>query len=65
MDLTAKNIISLKVSFGLDLEYDSFKGRSLGQLIGLLEDDLLDAVNDLRPEIQEVYQLHTKIINND
>lgn len=64
MDPTPKTIVSLKVSFEIDLEYDPFKGRSLEQLIGLFEDDLLDAVNELRPETQEVYHLHTTVINN-
>jgi hypothetical protein len=64
MDPTPKTIVSLKVSFEIDLEYDPFKGRSLEQLIGLFEDDLLDAVNELRPETQEVYHLHTTVFTD-
>jgi len=59
-----KTIVSLNVSFEIDLEYDPFKGRSLKQLIRLFEDDLMDALNELRPEIQEVYHLHTKTDSN-
>lgn len=65
MEVAAKTRLTLKVSFDVILEYDPFKGRSIEQLITLFEEDLLDAVNELRPEIQDVYHLNTDLINND
>lgn len=64
MKADPKATISLNVSFDIDLEYDPFKGRSVEQFVGLFEDDLIDALNELRPEIQEVYHLHTKTIKD-
>jgi hypothetical protein len=48
----------------MDLEYDPFIGRTLDSLLALVEDDLFDAVNELRPEIQDVYHMQTKLIND-
>jgi hypothetical protein len=65
MKAEPKTILNVKVSFELEVEYDPFKGRSVDQFMGLLEDDLIDAISELRPEIQGFYNLHTTVTNND
>jgi hypothetical protein len=30
----------------------------------LIEDDLFDAVNELRPEIQDIYHMQTRLVND-
>lgn len=48
----------------MDLEYDPFKGKTLEDFLALVEDDLFDAVEELRPEIQDVYYMQTKLITD-
>lgn len=62
MEVTPKTVVTVNVSFTVDLEYDPFTGRTLDEFITLFEDDLFDAVEELRPEIQDVYHMTTKLI---
>jgi hypothetical protein len=64
MEVIPKSVVSVQVSFEMDLEYDPFTGRTLDSLLALVEDDLFDAINELRPEIQDVYHMQTKPIND-
>lgn len=64
MEAPVKTVLNLTISFDLEIEFDSFKGRNLSQFIEMIEDDILDAVEELRPEIHDVYNIKTKI-NND
>jgi hypothetical protein len=54
---------TITVSFAVDLEvkYDPFKGKSALQFAALIEDDLYDALMELRPEILNAYTSITAI----
>jgi hypothetical protein len=54
---------TITVSFAVDLEvkYDPFKGKSAFQFAALIEDDLYDALMELRPEILNAYTSITAI----
>lgn len=64
MEVIPKTVVTVKVSFQMDLEYDPFKGKTLEDFLALVEDDLFDAVEELRPEIQDVYYMQTKLITD-
>jgi hypothetical protein len=59
-----KSTVTVNVSFDIDLEYNPFTGRTLDDFLALFEDDLLDAVEELRPEVQNVYQMKIKTTSN-
>lgn len=62
METSPKTLITLNVSFNIDIEYDPFVGRTLNDLIDLLQDDLFDAAEELRPEVKEVYNMSVALI---
>jgi len=64
MEVIPKTVVTVSVSFDIDLEYDPFTGRTLDELLALIEDDLFDAAEELRPEIQDVYHMTTKVISD-
>lgn len=64
MEAPPKTLVTINVSFSIDLEYDSFTGRTLSEFLTLIEDDLFDAVNELRPEIQDIYHMQTRLVND-
>jgi len=64
MEVIPKTVVTVSVSFDIDLEYDPFTGRTLDELLALIEDDLFDAAEELRPEIQDVYHMTTKLISD-
>lgn len=64
MEVIPKTVVTVNVSFDIDLEYDPFTGRTLDELLALIEDDLFDAAEELRPEIQDVYHMTTKLISD-
>jgi hypothetical protein len=64
MEVIPKTVVTVSVSFDIDLEYDPFTGRTLDEFITLVEDDLFDAVEELRPEIQDVYHMTTKLVSD-
>jgi hypothetical protein len=64
MEAPPKTLVTINVSFNIDLEYDSFTGRTLSEFLTLIEDDLFDAVNELRPEIQDIYHMQTRLVND-
>ena len=64
MEVIPKTVVTVNVSFDIDLEYDPFTGRTLNELLALIEDDLFDAAEELRPEIQDVYHMTTKLISD-
>lgn len=63
MEAPVKTILNLTISFDLEIEFDSFKGKNLDQFIEMVEDDILDATAELRPEIHDVYNIKTKVNN--
>jgi len=64
MEVIPKTVVTVSVYFDIDLEYDPFTGRTLDELLALIEDDLFDAAEELRPEIQDVYHMTTKVISD-
>jgi len=55
MKTVAKPNIGLTFLVELDLEFDSFKGRSPKEFASLVEDDLCDVLGELRPDVQGTY----------
>jgi|694.fasta_scaffold150026_6 hypothetical protein len=57
MEAPAKNLLDLRVTIDLEIEWDAFKGRTKEQFIQMIEDDIHDAIRDARPEVQEIYRI--------
>jgi len=55
METIASPTVTVTFSIDLELAYDPFKGKSKQEFAALVEDDLYDALMDLRPEVQSVY----------
>lgn len=55
---------TVRFSFDVDLEYNPFTGRTLEKFLELVEDEFFDAIQDLRPEIIDVYNMQSKVIKN-
>lgn len=51
MDLTPQPFIRVLYTVEFELSYDSFKGQTPAEIADKLEEDVLDAVSELRPEI--------------
>lgn len=53
----------ITVSFAVDIEltYDPFKGKSPLEFANLIEDDLYDALMELRPEVLNAYTSITAV----
>jgi hypothetical protein len=51
MDPIPTPTITVSFAIDLDLKYDPFKGKSPVEFAALIEDDLHDALMDLRPEM--------------
>lgn len=64
MEAPPKTVLKMTVSFDMDVEFNSFQGRSLHQFVSLIENDLYDVVQEMRPEIYEVYNLKTTVEND-
>ena len=52
MDQTTVNLL---FEIELDAAYDPFKGKTVQQLAEAIEDDLQQAILDLRPEVKNIY----------
>lgn len=57
----------LTVSFAIDLEveYDSFNGRTPEEMAELLQDDLHDLLFEVNPFVKGVFSTITSIESND
>ena len=55
---------TVRFSFDVDLEYNPFTGRTLEKFLELVEDELFDVIQELRPEIIDVYNMQSKVIKN-
>jgi len=60
MEAPVKNLLDLRVTIDLEIEWDAFKGRTKEQFIQMVEDDIHDAIRDARPEVQEIYRIQTQ-----
>jgi hypothetical protein len=60
MEAPVKNLLDLRVTIDLEIEWDAFKGRTKEQFIQMVEDDIHDAIREARPEIQEIYFIETQ-----
>jgi len=52
MDPTTVNLL---FEVELDAAYDPFKGKTIRQYAEAIEDDLQQAILDLRPEVKNIY----------
>lgn len=60
MEAPPKTLLDLRIIIDLEIEWDSFKGRTKEHFIRMVEDDVHDAIREARPEVQEIYQIQTK-----
>jgi hypothetical protein len=60
MEAPVKNLLDLRVTIDLEIEWDAFKGRTKEQFIQMVEDDIHDAIREARPEVQEIYFIETQ-----
>jgi hypothetical protein len=61
MDPIPTPTITVSFAIDLDLKYDPFKGKSPVEFAALIEDDLHDALMDLRPEMIGVFTSITSV----
>jgi hypothetical protein len=61
MDPIPTPTITVSFAIDLDLKYDPFKGKSPVEFAALIEDDLHDALMDLRPEMLGVFTSITSV----
>ena len=61
MDPIPTPTITVSFAIDLDLKYDPFKGKSPIEFAALIEDDLHDALMDLRPEMLGVFTSITSV----
>jgi hypothetical protein len=61
MDPIPTPTITVSFAIDLDLKYDPFKGKSPIEFAALIEDDLHDALMDLRPEMIGVFTSITSV----
>ena len=57
--------ITVSFSVDLDLEFDPFKGKTEKEFAVAVEDDLIDALLELRPEVQNIFSSIVAIDTND
>ena len=55
METIVKPSITVSFQIDIDLEFDSFKGKTPLEFARNVEDDLIDALADLRSEVLGVY----------
>ena len=60
MEAPPKTLLDLRLTIDLEIEWDSFRGRTKAQFIRMVEDDIFDAIRDARPEVQENYRIQTQ-----
>jgi len=60
MEAPTKNLLDLRITIDLEVEWDAFKGRTKEQFIQMVEDDIHDAIREARPEVQEIYYMQTQ-----
>ena len=61
MDPIPTPTITVSFAIDLDLKYDPFKGKSPIEFAALIEDDLHDALMDLRHEMLGVFTSITSV----
>jgi hypothetical protein len=60
MEAPPKTLLDLRLTIDLEIEWDSFRGRTKEQFIRMVEDDVFDAIREARPEVQEIYRIQTQ-----
>lgn len=57
MEAPFKTLLDLRLTVDLEIEWDCFKGRTKEQFIQMVEDDILEAIEEARPEIQKIHRI--------
>lgn len=57
MEAPFKMLLDLRLTVDFEIEWDCFKGRTKEQFIRMIEDDILEALEEARPEIQKIYRI--------
>lgn len=55
METVTSPTVTVTFSVDLELSYDPFRGKSPEQFAALVQDDLHDALMDLRPEVLSAF----------
>lgn len=55
METIARPVVRVSFQVEIELEFDSFKGKTADQFAENVEDDMMDALSEMRPEILGVY----------
>lgn len=55
METIARPAVRVTFQVEIELEFDSFKGKTPQQFAENVEDDMMDALTEMRPEILGVY----------
>ena len=61
METIARPSITVSFNVDIDLEFDSFKGKTPQEFAQNVEDDLVDAILDLRSEVLGVFTTMTNV----
>lgn len=61
METAVKPKITVSFAVDVDLEYDSFRAGTAQEFAIRIEDDLIDALMEMRPEVVEVHSSITAI----
>lgn len=57
MEAPFKTLLDLRLTVDFEIEWDCFKGRTKEQFIRMIEDDILEAIEEARPEIQKTHRI--------
>ena len=57
MEAPFKTLLDLRLTVNLEIEWDCFKGRTKEQFIQMVKDDILEAIEEARPEIQKIHRI--------
>ena len=55
METIARPVVQVTFQVEIELEFDSFKGKTPQQFAENVEDDMMDALTEMRPEILGVF----------
>jgi hypothetical protein len=61
METIARPAVRVTFQVEIELEFDSFKGKTPQQFAENVEDDMMDALSEMRPEILGVFSTMTDV----
>lgn len=55
METIPRPVVRVSFQVEIELEFDSFKGKTADQFAESVEDDMMDALSEMRPEVLGVF----------